>query len=75
MKFKLPKKFQSNNIHIISFQFDDSVFGHEIKDEWGYSMVDAMCYCKNREIGLTPEESHQVLLDYEEQVMNELMGM
>ena len=75
MKFKLPKKFQNKNINIITFDFDDSVYGSEIKPEWGYSMIDAMCYCKNREIGLTSEEAHQVILDYQINVMEELMNM
>jgi len=34
-----------------------------------------MCYCKNREIGLTSEEAHQVILDYQINVMEELMNM
>ena len=67
-KFKLPKKLRSNNKTLNLFTFDDSVYGHEIKDEWGYSMIDAMTYCKNREMGYSPEECHNAWLQYQEEL-------
>jgi len=57
---------------VISYTFDDSVYGHEIKDEWMYSMVDAACYCHNRAIGMSPTQAHQVKLDEEARFMAEM---
>lgn len=67
--FKLPSKFTNKSKTIINYTFDDSVYGHEIKDEWGFSMIDAMCYCGNREKGYSAEECYQIFLKYREEEM------
>ena len=70
-KFKLPKKLSNNTKTVISYTFDDSVYGHEIKPEWNMSMIDAMWYCQCRAEGNSQAKVEKAWHEYVEQMFNE----
>ena len=66
---KQAKKLQGKTI--ITTIFDDSVYGHEIKNEWGMHMTDAMWYCQCRAAGHSMEEVEQAWNKYIEEMSSE----
>ncbi len=59
---------------IHSYTFDDSVFGPEIHPSWKFSMLDAACYCSNRENGRTPAASLIIHILSQHKTWEEFVG-
>lgn len=67
------KKGKKPTVHQVTF--DDSKFGHEIKESWGFSMLDAMWYCQAREAGFRQLDCMKAWFDYQTDLDNQIQEL